>query len=900
MSTATTTRPSPRTPWPSHPQPQPQSRSHKRPSSTPLGLPGRAPASVGQAAAPYSTKSRSPAQTHNPRAPSPSYFGLVVDPASNIPLDSNPGGHAKSNWSPPSSAVRSTGITSPRELPVEANQEFEAFRKQSETNPFSLGHGNLSRFSMGSGQLPTLGGLEKERETRDDLILSPSQPILIPDARGSSWGNDPMEIDFAQDSHLRPSRNPSEPSLFDVPRQDSPANMLEGSLKLQRAQLSSLDDRHQRLSLPCDRLDPLPPGTSVMHRVQRAETLPDKFSNSGPSMITPQKLLDLLKTSPSQDILLLDLRVFPQFSVSRLAGAINLCIPTTLLKRPSFNVEKLADTFTKEEEKAKFAGWKEAKYIVVYDASSSQLKDAVSSINTLKKFTSEGWAGSACVLRGGFYEFAQKFPDHVDKQPSNETHHSSKKPLSIDPAMPGFLPVAGGCAMPSTQTAANPFFGNIRQNMDLIGGVGQVPVLHPSSLTPQSEAALPQWIRQAAERNNKGKAVADRFLTIEKAEQKRMQKALSGNVCYGTPLLSSAQSVQIAGIEKGTKNRYKDMLPYDHSRVRLQNVPEGECDYVNASYIKAEWSNKHYIASQAPVPATFEDFWRMVWEQDVRVIVMLTVETEGGQRKSHPYWDAGDYGPYKVKSLNEKRVSLELSSSLLRSPPTKEAQDRRPNAGRRRSTNPNSVAERDVVKDASNPLSPTEKPHVLVRKLALSHSAHPFQPMREITQLHYSGWPDFGAPAHSTHVLGLVEHCNSVVRTTAHKARAWAAAEPEPPGQRPVVVHCSAGCGRTGTFCTVDSVVDILKRQRLADDSDEQSGNGDGMDVHRDVEEEWVKRDDVDLVARVVEDFRAQRLSMVQTLRQFVLCYETVLEWLVREQAEGTKKQGGTNRSHPG
>ena len=290
----------------------------------------------------------------------------------------------------------------------------------------------------------------------------------------------------------------------------------------------------------------------------------------------------------------------------------------------------------------------------------------------------------------------------------------------------------------------------------------------------------------------------------------------------------------------------------------------------------------------------------MVWEQDVRVIVMLTVETEGGQRKSHPYWNAGDYGPYKLKSLNEKRVSLELSSSLLRSPPTKEVQDRRPSAGRRRSTNPNSVAERDVVKDASNPLSPSEKPHVLVRKLALSHSAHPFQPMREITQLHYSGWPDFGAPAHSTHVLGLVEHCNSVVRTMAHKARAWAAAEPEPPGQRPVVVHCSAGCGRTGTFCTVDSVIDILKRQRLTDDSDEQSGDGDGMDVDKDVEEDWMKRDDVDLVARVVEDIRAQRLSMVQTLRQFVLCYETVLEWVVREQAEGAKKQGGTNRSHPG
>ena len=614
MSTATSTRPSPRTPWPAHSQSHSQSRSHKRPSTTPLGLSGRTPGSVGQAAAPHATKARSPVHSHNPRAPSPSYFGFVVDPANNIPLDSNPGGHAKSNWSSPTSAVRSTGVTSPRVLPLEANIEYEAFRRQSETNSFTLGHGNLSHLSMGSSeQLPTLGGSEKERgrgrerKSREDAVTSPSQPGPKPGAAAA--GSDPMEVDFAQvtESPFTKGRNSSRPSYFGIPRQDSPANVpwFEESPQLQRSQLSHLDDRHPRHSLPHNRIDPPSPGTSLMHRVQRADTLPDNLTNSGPRLISPQYVVDLWKTSSPQDILLLDLRVFPQFSVSRLSGAINLCIPTTLLKRPSFNVQKLADTFTKEEEKAKFAEWKEAKYIVVYDASAAQLKDAGSSINTLKKFTSEGWEGNACVIRGGFNEFAKKFPDYVDKRPSNETHHSSKKQFSIDPAVPGIVPVAGGCAMPSTKTAANPFFGNIRQNMDLIGGVGQMPVMHPSSLTRQSEAGLPRWIRQAADGNDKGKKVSDRFLAIEKAEQKRMQNALSGNVCYGTPSPSSAQSVQIAGIEKGMKNRYKDMLPYDHSRVRLQNVSEGECDYVNASHIKAEWSNKHYIASQAPVPATF-------------------------------------------------------------------------------------------------------------------------------------------------------------------------------------------------------------------------------------------------------------------------------------------------------
>lgn len=160
--------------------------------------------------------------------------------------------------------------------------------------------------------------------------------------------------------------------------------------------------------------------------------------------------------------------------------------------------------------------------------------------------------------------------------------------------------------MPNTKSAANPFFGSIRQNMDLIGGVGQMPVKLPSGLKESALTRIPTWLRKVLSENDKGKTVADRFLGIEKAEQHRMQKALSGNVTYGSPDPLSPETVQIAGIEKGTKNRYKDMLPYDHSRVKLQGVESGGCDYVNASHIKAQWSNRHYIASQAPVPATFQ------------------------------------------------------------------------------------------------------------------------------------------------------------------------------------------------------------------------------------------------------------------------------------------------------
>jgi protein tyrosine phosphatase len=83
-----------------------------------------------------------------------------------------------------------------------------------------------------------------------------------------------------------------------------------------------------------------------------------------------------------------------------------------------------------------------------------------------------------------------------------------------------------------------------------------------------------------------------------------MQKALMPNVTYGTPGMDS--KVQLAGIEKGGKNRYKDILPFEHARVKLQNKPANTCDYVNASYIRPSRSNKRYIASQGPLPATFE------------------------------------------------------------------------------------------------------------------------------------------------------------------------------------------------------------------------------------------------------------------------------------------------------
>ena len=283
----------------------------------------------------------------------------------------------------------------------------------------------------------------------------------------------------------------------------------------------------------------------------------------------------------------------------------------------------------------------------------------------------------------------------------------------------------------------------------------------------------------------------------------------------------------------------------------------------------------------------------MVWEQDARVIVMLTAEIDGGQRKCHPYWLPGEYGQFKLKSLSERRVSLEApkrASTTAFSPlSVQPPRAKRPTMDRRRSTN-NSIPN---SKDFPSPgaLADNAVPDVIIRKLALLNGAHSSLPTREITQLQYSGWPDFAAPAHPAHVLGVVEYCGTIIRSYAD-TKERSAEKPAAKGERPVMVHCSAGCGRTGTFCTVDSVIDILKKQRQRYMVNEGNCNTNDnseddlpspMEVDdKESERDWFARGEVDLVAHTVENFRLQRLSMVQTLRQFVLCYESTLEWLAR------------------
>jgi tyrosine-protein phosphatase 2/3 len=281
-----------------------------------------------------------------------------------------------------------------------------------------------------------------------------------------------------------------------------------------------------------------------------------------------------------------------------------LCIPTTLLKRATFNLQKLQHTFQAENDQERFAGWRASTHLVVYDAQSTDKRDAVSAMNMIKKFANEGYSGSANILRGGFNTFATAHPELVDR-----TSGRSSPSLSLgagSAAAPGsnVAPVIGGVLLPTMTSNPNPFFSNIRQNQDLVDGVGQMDIKVPPSL---DSSRLPRWLGEAAETSDHGKKVSDKFLRIELTEQSRMKDAYCVQNHQRTGNATPPETkVQLSGIEQGGKNRYKDILPFEHARVRLVGRPEGTCDYVNASHIRANRSHKRYIASQGPLPATFE------------------------------------------------------------------------------------------------------------------------------------------------------------------------------------------------------------------------------------------------------------------------------------------------------
>lgn len=588
----THTRPSP-APVASHLHSLSQSSRTSRPggiSTTPATSP-RASFSVGQSHPPR----LSPLHP-DVRPPSPNYFGLVVESAHD-PRESSGLGNG---WSPASSSVKSFQAALPKPITLESNPEFEAFKRQVDINrgkSFALPTSHYVQPTSNPALVRPRGPPRAHTHASDT-----GSEASFPRALHSARDHPSSRMDIDQDSAYvsSESKRNSEASfhlqLPSMPRFESPMPM---ELSLPRTSLTRSEDRDPRLSMMEHRPEPPSPR---MADITRAVTMPVKIDPTQPALISAAHLAGLLENNDDEDsVLLLDIRSSSNYATSRIKGALNLCLSTTLLKRAMYNTEKLQQNFQSNPAAGeRFGRWRDAEWIIVYDTLGSTERDTVAAQNMIKKFTNEGFTGRTGILRGGFQTLQEQalFPELIDTA-------STVSPKPDGGAFPGTLgglaPVMGGVMLPSSQ---NPFFANIRQNMDLADGVGQFDVAWPNGLEPST---LPLWLRDAAAQPDHGKKVSQTFYRIEREEQNRMQNAYAAfneNNPAHNPAMNGR--VQLSGVEKGGKNRYKDILPFEHARVKLQNKPEGACDYINASHLTASRSNKRYIASQGPLPDTFE------------------------------------------------------------------------------------------------------------------------------------------------------------------------------------------------------------------------------------------------------------------------------------------------------
>ncbi|XP_076462562.1 LOW QUALITY PROTEIN: tyrosine-protein phosphatase Lar-like [Babylonia areolata] len=229
------------------------------------------------------------------------------------------------------------------------------------------------------------------------------------------------------------------------------------------------------------------------------------------------------------------------------------------------------------------------------------------------------------------------------------------------------------------------------------------------------------------------------------------------------------------------KNRYANVIAYDHSRVVLAEVKGvAGSDYINANYNDGYRKHNAYIATQGPLPETFGDFWRMVWEQRSTTVVMMTRLQERSRIKCDQYWPsrgAETYGLMHVQLLDVTELAIYTVRLFQLSK-----------------------------------LGSTEK--------------------REVRQFQFTAWPDHGVPDHPTPLLLFLRRVKASLPTESG----------------PLVVHCSAGVGRTGAFIVIDAMLERLRHEKTVD------------------------------VYGHVTCLRAQRNYMVQTEEQYMFIHDAVLE----------------------
>ncbi|KAI6649734.1 hypothetical protein LOD99_6524 [Oopsacas minuta] len=291
-------------------------------------------------------------------------------------------------------------------------------------------------------------------------------------------------------------------------------------------------------------------------------------------------------------------------------------------------------------------------------------------------------------------------------------------------------------------------------------------------------------------------------------------------------LIEDCKIVTASKPENALKNRYKNILPYEHSRIILKRHiqdenPEvwinrskvekvEETGFINANYISGYNREHEYIAAQGPLADTVADFWWMIWQEKSTQLIMACSLIEGGRVKCATYWPSDEesyqeYGRIRVKLISKQKtphyITRTFNISLIPTvTPTGSVSSLTP------------VNQSDQVSEEMTGVTSDTQ--------------------RRVTHFQFTGWPDFGAPLSASPLLTLVRKVRLAVNPT----------------DGPILVHCSAGVGRTGTFIMLDIML-----QRMA-------------------EENRVE------VRQTVEALRKERGYMVQSLAQYIFLHDALVE----------------------
>uniref|UniRef100_A0A8C7NA00 Tyrosine-protein phosphatase non-receptor type 9 n=1 Tax=Oncorhynchus kisutch TaxID=8019 RepID=A0A8C7NA00_ONCKI len=248
------------------------------------------------------------------------------------------------------------------------------------------------------------------------------------------------------------------------------------------------------------------------------------------------------------------------------------------------------------------------------------------------------------------------------------------------------------------------------------------------------------------------------------------------------------------------RNRYGDVLCLDQTRVHLKTRRNEVSDYINASFMDGYKQKNAYIGTQGPLEKTYGDFWRMVWEQNVLVIVMTTRADEGGRKKCGQYWplEEGGQEVYGHMAVVNQRVD--------------------------------------------------NHSHYNQTTLELHNMENCEQ--RQVTHFQYLSWPDYGVP---TSAVTLIDFLGAVKRQQRRSVKTMGPQWRGHPLGPPMVVHCSAGIGRTGTFCALDICLSQLQDVGTLN------------------------------VCQTVRRMRTQRAFTIQTPDQYYFCHNAILEHAQRQ-----------------